>query len=114
MTILTDILDGYDGEANLVNWIEHSLNVTEIVESCVIGDNENRSTNSDIPCGLRMPWKDAKKWLDYDFNDGFGLGDCHAVYVWTNERIFFVREYDGSTRLGWLPRNPTDIVPCYT
>lgn len=60
-----------------------------------------------------VPWEMARPWLDYTWNDGFGSADCHAVYVWTASKLLAVGEYDGSTRVVSLPRDPTNIEPEY-
>ena len=53
----------------------------------------------------------VRKLLDYHFDDDFGLPDCNPITIWTETRIIFTREYDGSTWLHSLPRNPTDFKP---
>ena len=44
--------------------------------------------------------------LDYEYDDGFGGMDCHDILVWTATKVFYVREYDGSTGLRSVKRNP--------
>ncbi len=36
-----------------------------------------------------------------------GGADCYPFYAWTDDWIIFVREYDGATCLGRLPRSPS-------
>ena len=56
-----------------------------------------------------VSWDEAAAWLDYDYDDGLGLAECHPIVAWTATRILFVHEYDGSTEVMWAPRHPTSI-----
>lgn len=47
----------------------------------------------------------------WKFSGGFGAPDCYAVRIWTNQRVFWVHEYDGSTGLSSAPRNPITEMP---
>jgi hypothetical protein len=49
--------------------------------------------------------------LDLDYDSGYGGADCFPFYAWTEDYVLFVAEYDGSTRLGRIPRNPIDVEP---
>jgi len=97
--------------ANLVKWIK-DIAGDEQIEGVVIGDmgwwDDEPVT---WPHGKVVSWDEAKKWLDYDFDSGYGSPNCHAVYVWTASKIILVGQYDGSTFPIWLPRNPIDIMP---
>jgi len=64
--------------------------------------------------GKPVPWADVRALLDYEYDDGYGGADCHAVYAWTPTRVLFVHEYDGSTSIAAVPRNPSLIVPEYS
>jgi hypothetical protein len=46
-------------------------------------------------------------FLDYEYNSDSDSQDCHDIYVWTNKSVFYVYEYNGSTWLESVPRNPT-------
>lgn len=50
---------------------------------------------------------EAKPYLDYAYDSGFGGDDCNRVYAWTPTRVLFVHEYDGSTSIRSVPRNPS-------
>ena len=63
------------------------------------------------PTGEVIPWEEALPFLEYDFDRGYGGPECHAIYVWTKDRVFFVSQYDGSTGIESIPRNPTDELP---
>lgn len=58
-----------------------------------------------------MDWKEAKPLLHYDWNNGYGAPACHAIAVWTDTDVIFVSQYDGSTSLEKVPRNPTNHKP---
>ena len=56
--------------------------------------------------------EDAKQYMrGWSFYSGFGSPQSYAVYIWTNRRIIWVTQYDGSTRLDSAPRNPIKIRP---
>ena len=61
--------------------------------------------------GEMLTWDEAQPLLDYDYDTGCGLRDCHAVYAWTATRVLFVVEYDGATWISSAPRNPTGGIP---
>jgi len=102
---------------NLRKWIEERLEKDEIIEAVVIGDNfREADCPKQIPAEKRykpISWEEAKELIDYDFYADFGSPRCHAIYVWTNKRVFFVGEYDGTTWLDDVPRNPEPCVPDY-
>lgn len=64
-----------------------------------------------VKVGVRLSWQEARPMLDYEYNDDFGTQDCDSIYAWTASRVMYVQEYDGSTTVMWLPRNPVDVVP---
>jgi hypothetical protein len=47
----------------------------------------------------------------WSFYGGYGSPDCYATYIWTNQRVIWVTQYDGSTRLSSAPRNPVACIP---
>ena len=50
--------------------------------------------------------------LDKLFYSGFGSAGCDPFYAWTPTHVLFVHEYDGSTSLQAIPRNPSsDLIP---
>jgi len=54
---------------------------------------------ADMPKGKRIPWDEACKWLDQEFDAGFGAPGCPAIYAWTPSRVIFispVRRGDGA------------------
>ncbi len=61
-----------------------------------------------------VPWEAARPLLDYEWNSGFGGADCHAITAWTESRVIFVHEYDGSTNIVYVPRHPVNHRPKYS
>ena len=43
--------------------------------------------------------------------NGYGAPQAYAMYVWTNQRVLWITQYDGSTHLDGMPRNPEAVVP---
>jgi len=104
-------------KGNLRRWIEEKLAADEVVEGVAIGDYGSPSVDE---CPVSIPdekkyvvlkWEEAKHLIDYDFDNDWGDLNCHAVYAWTNRRVFFVVTYDGLVWLGWVPRNPEPCRP---
>jgi hypothetical protein len=73
----------------------------------------------DIPNPI--PWDMRRKVLSveeamplmqgWSFSGGYGAPECYATYIWTNKRVFWVTQYDGSTSLNSVPRNPEGCAP---
>jgi hypothetical protein len=61
--------------------------------------------------GVVLPWSDARPFLDYEYDNGYGPPDCHAVFAWTDTHIVMVSQYDGSTRVFRVPRSPSPCEP---
>lgn len=62
--------------------------------------------------GIILPIKEARKYMaGWEFDGGYGSPECYATYIWTNQRVIWVTQYDGATRLDSAPRNPIDIIP---
>lgn len=96
--------------ANLVNWLEkYSL---EQIEAVVIGEmGWENSQYSSQKRGVVLTWEEARPMLDYEFDSGYGAPECNAITVYTKSRILFISQYDGSTQLNSLPRNPEAHMP---
>lgn len=61
----------------------------------------------EVPTAVfRWTDKSLQKWLDLKFNSGFGTQQVPSFHAWNEDRVYYVVEYDGSTRLDWAPRNP--------
>jgi hypothetical protein len=58
-----------------------------------------------------ISWEIAAPLLDYEYDSGYGTPDCQAIVAWTQNWILFVTQYDGSTEVCSIPRNPIDCKP---
>lgn len=47
--------------------------------------------------------------LDYKYDSGFGGMDCHDIYLYSADWVYYIQEYDGATSIDRLPRNPTGV-----
>jgi len=92
----------------------------EVVEAVVFGEygwsgyNEEGCDNP-VPKekqGVLLTLEQAKPLMDgWSYDGGYGSPECYATYVWTNQRLIWVTQYDGSTCLDSAPRNPTACIP---
>ena len=100
------------------------MNLAEAFESAANGpilattlsppyDHRYDDTQPDY-VGKILSWDTARVILDYEYNNGYGGADCHAVYVLTETQVLFVGEYDGSTGISQVPRNPTEGTPAFS
>lgn len=63
----------------------------------------------DHPLGTDpVTWEDALPHLSYKYDSGFGGQECHNVWAWTDTRVLFIHEYDGSTHVLSVPRGPVE------
>lgn len=56
--------------------------------------------------GRTISWELAAPLLDYPYYDGYGLMDCHDIVAWTETQVIYIHEYDGSTKVCSIQRNP--------
>lgn len=90
----------------------------EPIEAIVIGEKGwgewDDEANEYVPppyAGRVLTWDDARPLLDYVYDRGWGAPDCHAITAYTRSYIIFVSQYDGSTHVNSIPRNPTPHMP---
>jgi hypothetical protein len=90
--------------------LEHAAD-PEPISAIVIGPfgrgdgfGEERITRPvSVRVGELLTWDEARPMLDYEF----GTPQCDAIYAWTENKVLVVYEYDGSTQILTIPRNPT-------
>lgn len=89
----------------------------EQVSSIVIGEmgwdhyNEvGKEISSDLK-GFLLNWDEARPLLNYEYDSSYGVPECHSVYIWTKSRVIFVAQYDGSTSITSVPRDPIAVIP---
>lgn len=103
---------------NLAKWIEDEA-AGEPVEACVIGQmggagdygSEDVPRYAEQPKGKVLTWAEARPFLDYEFDSGFGSAGCNAVTAWTAGKVIFVSQYDRATGICSVPRHPADHEP---
>ena len=91
----------------------------EVVEGIVFGawgwDGYSEPMPAPVPVDVRsrlMTLEQAAQYMTgWSFGGGYGAPKCYATYIWTNQRVIWVTQYDGSTGLDCAPRNPMDCVP---
>ena len=100
-------------DSNLKDWIIEEAD-GGVVEAVVIGEAKNTGIPGYglQPLGKVLTWLEAIRWIDYWFDSGYGsIARCNAIYAWTKSKVIFVHEYDGSTRIRSVPRNPCQCEP---
>lgn len=55
------------------------------------------------------PWSYCRDKFDYEYDAGYGTVDCHNIMIYTTDTIYYIIEYDGSTEISWISRNPTPV-----
>ena len=72
----------------------------------------NLETWYKVPVGYFGDFKDCpSEILDNEFNDGYGAPGCPGIYAWSENWVFAISTYDGSTDWFALPRFPIDVEP---
>jgi len=108
------------GDCDMSAWDElnESLDDGEEVECVVFGpwgwnsvnDMESEAPEPQVPpsiMGRRLILSEAEPFLKaFSFSGGYGSPDTYATWIYTNKKIMWVTQYDGSTNLNMLPRNP--------
>jgi len=62
--------------------------------------------------GIVLTFDEAQQYMcGWTFNGNLGLPNCYSAYIWTNKRVIWVTQYDGSTTLDSAPRHPMNIMP---
>ena len=97
--------------------LERERETGETIEAIVVGKHYRDSWLEDRrPEHMRdkmLTRNDGLALLNVEHDDGFGGADCYPMYAWSKSRVYFISEYDGSTRLSCLPRHPVDCEPCF-
>lgn len=103
-----------DAERDLKEYLEQD----EVVEALVFGDWGRGGYGEKevfVPLdkkGVVLTFDEAMPYMHgWSFYGGLGAAKCYAVRIWTNKRVIWVTQYDGSTILDSAPRNPIAHVP---
>lgn len=60
--------------------------------------------------GNYLSWSYCRDKFNYNYDAGFGSQDCHDIVIYTTDTIYYVHEYDGSTSICWVSRNPGPLI----
>jgi hypothetical protein len=61
---------------------------------------------------ILMTLEEAEPYMqEWEIYGGYGAPNAYAMYVWTNKRVMWITQYDGSTSLDSMPRNPIACNP---
>eukprot|EP00439_Symbiodinium_sp_Y106_P042006 s306_g5.t1 len=92
----------------------------EEVEAIVFGDwgwgnYEEVDEAHQIPEHRRgkvlTPYEAGSYMEGWSFLGGHGAPECYAAYIYTNQRVIFVCQYDGLTSLEGIPKSPIACMP---
>lgn len=85
----------------------------DIIESVYIHKFESyhlevqkRLIPGNAQAGKNISYETALPLLDYKYDSGFGSMDCHNIIMWSKNWVYYIHEYDGSTSIQRLKRNP--------
>ncbi len=108
------------GDCDMSAWDElnESLDDGEEVECVVFGpwgwnsvnDMESEAPEPQVPpsiMGRRLILSEAEPFLKaFSFSGGYGSPDSYATWIYTNKKVMWVTQHDGSTGLNTMPRHP--------
>lgn len=101
----------HDIEEALKSNGETTLDIEAVViPSCKHPQWYNPTDPRDIPKemeGRPLTWQAVWPFLNYIYDSGYGSQDCHDIRVYTKDYIYYIHEYDGSTRVQSIERNPS-------
>jgi hypothetical protein len=105
-------------EANAYEDLIDYLDKDEFVEGLVFGEygwsgySEDTIFVPEDKQGVLLTLQEAKPMMDgWRYYGGYGAPLCYATYIWTNKRVIWVTQYDGSTTLDSMPRHPIKCIP---
>jgi len=84
--------------------IEAVVGIDELA-SAVISVGAKRYDSASEPL-LFGSWQKVRPMLAYTYNAGYGTLECHPVYIWTADFLYYIFECNGSTNIHRMPRNP--------
>lgn len=98
--------------ANIREWLEEWEKDAGPIVAIVIGPDYTADYGSPLGPdeGIVLSREDGLQKLDVVFDNGYGGADCRPIFAWTERRVAFIQEYDGSTGLAWVPRHPLAIA----
>ena len=115
-------VDAERGYMNAWDEIQDDMGEGEVLEYVVFGPWSWGGSRDNIPSpevppsimGRRLLPQEAEPFLKtFGFDGGYGSPECYATWVYTNKRVMWVTQYDGSTCLDHMPRHPIQGVMPY-
>ncbi len=101
----------------LYQWLEAESEGASI-EAVVFGEMGWHGYNEEpytvpglIPKGILLTLEQAMPWLSIKFDSGYGSPGCPAMYAWTAKHVYLIVQYDGTTSITSVPRDPTATIP---
>lgn len=93
--------------------LEESKENNELIEAIVVGVHYDRKYDGEVRPdeNIILSLEQGLAKLDEEYDDGYGGADCYPMYAWSKNWIYVINEYDGSTRLSSIPRNPINCKP---
>jgi len=89
------------------NEMEQQSESEEDIERMLIGPIESIRKE-----GPETRYVDSIEELeDFEGHSGFGAQELPTIYVWTEDRVYLKRNYDGAETMESVPRHPTDNEP---
>ncbi|MDX1699765.1 MAG: hypothetical protein R3250_04055 [Melioribacteraceae bacterium] len=96
----------------MTNWYDELKDIdalTPIMGIAVYSDNQNRDRYSRNKIDILFnSLEEAKEYLDYEFDSGYGGSEGPWFTAWTKDRVYFPCTYDGSEWISNVPRNPCE------
>lgn len=108
-----------DPKLNAYKDLKGCLEKGETIEAIVFGEwgwgGYREPVEKPVPKekqGVVLSIEEAKPMMaGWTYFCGYGAPECYATNVWTNKRILWITQYDGSTSIDHAPRNPTATIP---
>lgn len=103
-------------KANVKDWLlEAEKEIGETILSMVVGPHDQAGWNAaPLPDENVLISREAGlAKVNAVFDDGYGGHDTWPLWAWTENWLFFISCYDGSTKLCHIPRHPTAGKPYF-
>lgn len=98
-----------ENTVNLKEWILNAA-APEPILAIVMGEMMFDSGYGS-PIHELITWKEAEPLLDCEVNTGYGGEMIDGIIAWTETKIIVISDYDSSSDIHVLPRNPCEFQP---
>ena len=85
---------------------EEKIVAIKITGPCRSDDRAEKYIKAEHLENKVLPWDEVAPFLDYLYGSGHGGQDCHTILAWTKTKVIYTHDYDWSTTVTYLPRNP--------